>query len=292
MNPKYKHISGIKEKLVNALKENGEPVCFKEDEEIIIKCPYCNSDIVLNKDNECKKCNHSFDSFYICLDCMETYIGTTHFCKKCNGDKITTVERCVEEINGVNNIDIDCLYDVFCQKVAYSLAFERFDQALNRIGVLKQLFPFRIFNYNVEAFYHMVKGEYVESMELYDKYLDFDLNNVKALSGKGSCLYHLGKKEEAKEYFDKSLKIDSKYNFTLSQVAIYYHDKGDYDKALNYLNQIFPPNGDVFIYKADIFTELGNFKKAEEYLNKAKEINPDDEEIPIIESKLKKAKNK
>jgi tetratricopeptide (TPR) repeat protein len=51
-------------------------------------------------------------------------------------------------------------------------------------------------------------GLYNESIGFYDRALEIDLNNVRAIINKGFALSKLGQYEEAIEYYDKVLTLN------------------------------------------------------------------------------------
>ena len=63
---------------------------------------------------------------------------------------------------------------------------------------------------------------YHEALELYNRALDVDKNNVNALNNKGLCYDRIGKFEEAIKWYDKALEVDPKYPLApITKVLLY-----------------------------------------------------------------------
>lgn len=80
--------------------------------------------------------------------------------------------------------------------------------------------------------------QYFLWMELYDKVLDLDPNNEKALYGKARHLYDIEEYDEALEIFDELVVLHpEKKNYLLSK-AVCLVNVGDYEEALRLLYQL------------------------------------------------------
>lgn len=114
--------------------------------------------------------------------------------------------------------------------------------------------------------------------DVYKKYP----NSVDALKGLGT--YYLDKREyeKAKDFFEKSIKIEPSA-IAYVNLGIISDREEDYQKALSYYQQALDSNPDVYYY-ANIYLNIGvtyyrlkDFKNAKEYFLKSIEVNPNNE---------------
>jgi len=80
-------------------------------------------------------------------------------------------------------------------------------------------------------------SQYKEALEITDRILTIDKNNLQALSNKGGLLIKLKRYDEAVEYFDKSLEIKPDFVEALNNKAIALYSLGNYDYASKVLLQ-------------------------------------------------------
>lgn len=125
------------------------------------------------------------------------------------------------------------------------------------------------------------QNKFEEAIKYYDEALKVEPNNIRALGLKGSCLHFLHKYDEAIKCYDEGIKIDPKdiycwYNkgHSLSGLKKYDDAIVCFDKALTLCDK-----NDKFIpylleCKAYVYYHRGDYKKAEEIIDKALEINP------------------
>lgn len=96
-----------------------------------------------------------------------------------------------------------------------------------------------------------------------------DVNRMKIYNDLGEVLYKMGQSDEAFSYFDKSLRIakylknrdkeiyvDYDMHRTLTNIAIYFDNKGELDKALDYYKEYLGSEKDEKT-KADIYFNIG-----------------------------------
>jgi tetratricopeptide (TPR) repeat protein len=103
---------------------------------------------------------------------------------------------------------------------------------------------------------------------------------------------------QAGEKFQEAYKINKRNVFLLTYLGIILTIRKNYYAAEKYLTDAIkrdPNNDDVWFYAAENFLRAGSYKKAMEYFEKAKKLNPANNEIAFRlkdcrEAMLKKAK--
>ncbi|MBX0311077.1 MAG: tetratricopeptide repeat protein [Sulfurihydrogenibium sp.] len=137
-------------------------------------------------------------------------------------------------------------------------------------------------------------------------YSNNDIDRMKIYNDLGEVLYKMGRSDEAFSYFDQSLRIakyiknrdkgiyvDYDMRRTLTNIAIYFDNKGELDKALDYYKEYLGSEKDEKT-KADIYFNIGykyyddgNYRKAIEYFQKSIEINEKYQRyLPLAESEV------
>ena len=99
----------------------------------------------------------------------------------------------------------------------------------------------------------LVKKNYEEAIQYYDKVLEIEPNAKVVLNNKGNALSNLGKYEEAIQYYDKVLKIN------LVIAKLFGSDPND-------INTLYSKGNALFA--------LGKYDDAIEHYDKVLEINP------------------
>ena len=110
-----------------------------------------------------------------------------------------------------------------------------------------------------------------KELEYADKAVLFDRDKAFAHYRRGFCLFNLNRHEEALKSFKNAEKLHCRYNDYYEKTAQIYYEKGDYKKALKYLNKQILSNNfnpDLYRIKALIYEDIGNIKKAEQAYEK------------------------
>jgi len=123
------------------------------------------------------------------------------------------------------------------------------------------------------------QSEYENSIELFNKVLEIEPDNIVALSNKGFALLKIERNNDATLVYDKILEIDPSNIDALSKMgaallklerdkdAIYYFDK---------VLKIDENNISAISNKGVVLAKLENYQDALIYFNKVLEINPND----------------
>ncbi|OHD18801.1 MAG: hypothetical protein A2086_03245 [Spirochaetes bacterium GWD1_27_9] len=84
-------------------------------------------------------------------------------------------------------------------------------------------------------------------------------------------------KENAKEWFEKAIKIKSNYHPALNELGLYYLDKGEFDKAEDFFNRAIQGYKDYkypYYNLSKIYKEKNQPEKAKAFLKKAIKCDP------------------
>lgn len=99
----------------------------------------------------------------------------------------------------------------------------------------------------------------------------------------GQMHLNAGNYNQAIESFRMAVSLEEDYTDAYVEMGVAYKKKGDFDKAITYLEKAVSMGGNVFepVYLSDAFTHLGaiylkkgNFDRALKYLKQAVFINP------------------
>lgn len=104
-------------------------------------------------------------------------------------------------------------------------------------------------------------------------------NKPRVLNNAGYSLYKMGKLEEAKEYFKKSILLRADYVGALNNYGISLRDLGEYDLAIKYFKkaaEIEPFNSEYYNNIGLAYMKKKDFSTAMEYFDRAIQIKEED----------------
>ena len=125
-----------------------------------------------------------------------------------------------------------------------------------------------------------------------EKALEIDKNHFRILFNMGVFNKKLGNLELAEEYYKKSIEQDPYYPYSYLNYAVMYKEKGDYNRAIEIINEGILENEDRgFLYynRACFYTAINKLDLALDDILKAIELNDffeeymkEDEELNAI----------
>jgi len=142
----------------------------------------------------------------------------------------------------------------------------------------------------IEAKDHFNKSEYYDAVDLLDKALEIDPNEVDSLIFKGMVLVKcLRKYDEGIICFDRVLEIDPNNPIAWNGKGSALLDLGKYDEAIGYFDKAFglsrnyptkpfntPPGSTSLSYKSDALLKLEKYEEAFRCYDKALELYPNE----------------
>ena len=98
-----------------------------------------------------------------------------------------------------------------------------------------------------------------------DKALNIDKNHYKILFNKGVILNKLGRIEEAKNFYKKSIESNPEYPYSFLNLAVIYREADDFIKAIEIINEGIKENeeqGFLYYNRACFYVNIGELDKA------------------------------
>ena len=136
-----------------------------------------------------------------------------------------------------------------------------------------------------EAFAHLGKNK--EALECFDQVLKIDPTDKSNLNDKAAILTRMGKYEEAMKCCDEALKTDPKYKEAWATKGTVFSSLGEWEESVRCCQkalEIDPEYQVARINQAVVYNgrgieliNVGRYKEAIEFFDKAHEANPDDE---------------
>jgi tetratricopeptide (TPR) repeat protein len=121
-------------------------------------------------------------------------------------------------------------------------------------------------------------GNYTAAIELYDRALAADPNNILALTNKGIALARTNSTAGAMELYDRVLAIEPNYFKAILYKGVALAKSGDTAGAIEQYNKALalqPKRADVLVLKAKALTNMNNYSGAVELYDQALAIEPD-----------------
>jgi tetratricopeptide (TPR) repeat protein len=123
----------------------------------------------------------------------------------------------------------------------------------------------------------LIRGEYDTALGFYDQALKQEPSSVLALLGRGAALQKLGRKEEARQSYDRALKANPGNREALTNLTALEGERapGDALARLIDLEREYPNFSPVKAQIGLIYARLENFDGALEYFRRALVVTPD-----------------
>lgn len=127
------------------------------------------------------------------------------------------------------------------------------------------------------AYNALIRGEYDTALGFYDQALKQEPTSVLALLGRGAALQKLGRKDEARQSYERALKVDSGNREALSNLTSLEGERapGDALSRLIEMEHEYPNFSPIKAQIGLIYARLENFDGALEYFRRALVVTPD-----------------
>lgn len=146
---------------------------------------------------------------------------------------------------------------------------QNYTEALNLLNKAIEVDPEDDTTWNNISLCYDAIGEYQLALEAAQKAVNLGEENATEYSNLGNAYFDLGNIEDAKLAYEKSLDLNPEYFYALYGMGIYYSEKEDYNKALEYFYNLYdnnPINIGVVRYIAFCNYKLGHVDKAIEFI--------------------------
>ncbi|MFX1390127.1 MAG: hypothetical protein ACFE9Z_08705 [Promethearchaeota archaeon] len=191
---------------------------------------------------------------------------------------INQFERVIETINYGIELAPN-IYNIYHVKLYYLIIANRTNEILSLIDDLIEKFPdFKYLLYERKVLTLVRVKRYEEALKVMDKLTDYDPNNLNYLNNKVFILGNLGRKEEAIVTAEKLVQLNPTIGNSYDTFAEIYMIFGEYENAIKKFEEslrIEPSSDFLFITiirLAYCFMKINNYKKANEYYEKGKNL--------------------
>ena len=213
------------------------------------------------------------------LQCYEAILKISPEDRWANGKKIEILEELDFKNTGIKVKSNDDEVNTSLQN--HRLKFAPFTYLAN---MFKSIF-FTTSKKEEEAAIYSGKGSdmidslmFSEAIEYFDKSIKLNSKIPGTFYNKGNVLITLGRYEEAIKCYDDALKINSKHINSYCNKGVAFQNLGMYKEALKCYEQVIindPNDSDAFQNIGCIYALLYRYSESVEYFNKAIKLNPE-----------------
>lgn len=154
----------------------------------------------------------------------------------------------------------------------------QYDLALSYFDRVLEIEPENLKALNAKGVISAKTEKYDDALSYFDKILEIEPDNVDVLNNKIALFLELGKQENAMHHMDRVLEIEPDNVQVLFTKGEIHLKKKEQEQALSYLDrvlQIEPDNLKALNAKGSLFQIQGKFEKALTYFDSVLEIDPD-----------------
>lgn len=188
------------------------------------------------------------------------------------------MEEILEGIYTQIDENIDGDVEKYLHKANAAAQFQKTDEAIDLLDKALEIDNENLDGLLLKAGILFNSMKFEESLDTINHVIDLYPENTDAITFKGFVHISLGDFEKAEESFKKALDIDDNDLEVYRQYSFAVASRGDLNRALG-INQKalkkFEDSSDLWYDTYYFLNQLGSSSKAEEALNKALEINPE-----------------
>jgi len=154
----------------------------------------------------------------------------------------------------------------------------QYDLAMSYFDRVLEIEPDNLKALNAKGVISAKIEKYDDALSYFDKILEIEPDNVDVLNNKIALFLELGKQENAMQHIDRVLEVEPDNVQALYTKAEIHIEKKDYGQALSYLDrvlQIEPDNLQALNAKGSLFQVQGEYEKALTFFDRILEIDPD-----------------
>ena len=179
------------------------------------------------------------------------------------------------------------------KKISILISNKNYSDAISKAKILIKQFPDDYVFYNILSVSLMNIEKYEEALEVLNKAIKLDKNNIHILNNLGLVHGYLSNYKKATEYYDRALKVKPNFLNTLinkAQLKEKLNLNNDAVKILKTAINYYPDDYFLNYTIGTIYQFLGNFKNSHLHYQKALSIKPNATEIYRLMSMTKKYK--
>jgi len=154
----------------------------------------------------------------------------------------------------------------------------QYDLAMSYFDRVLEIEPDNLKALNANGVISAKTEKYDDALLYFDKILEIEPDNVDVLNNKAALFLELGKQDNAMQHIDRILEIEPDNVQALYTKGEIHLKKKDYEQALSYLDrvlQIEPDNLKALNAKGSLFQVQGEYEKALTFFDRILEIDPD-----------------
>ncbi|MBS3782290.1 MAG: tetratricopeptide repeat protein [Candidatus Thermoplasmatota archaeon] len=184
-----------------------------------------------------------------------------------------------------NSVEIWALLgDVYDENNKKEKAVKAYNKAIelneNNLDVLKK---------KGRVLYEMKR--YDEAILCFEDILDLESNSKEVWNNKALCHMRNGEYEESLESINNALSIDQKFEEALLNKALIFENMGEMDKALEVSKELvesLPDKSEYHYVRGAYLAELERYEDALIHMNRAVELDPENEQAQMMVSALER----
>ena len=162
-------------------------------------------------------------------------------------------------------------------KITNKLKIALFDEVISDAKILLKKKNHQIL-YNILSLAFQGKGEFENSIEIMERALKINPNNIHFLNNIGLSYYKKNNFIDAEKYFTRGLEVDPTYISTLNNMAVLKKDMELPDESIEYYKKILKLKENILEIHynlASVYQSVGAYKLAINHFKRTLEINPE-----------------
>lgn len=152
-----------------------------------------------------------------------------------------------------------------------------FQQGIKELQAALKIYPSYSEALSQLAVAYYKTADYPNAVKYSESALKLNPNDIITINNLGSSLFQIGKPEEAMVYYQKAIQLNPRYEDGWMNIGSINGMMQKYDEAIDAFNNalaINPKNARAYYFISVTYRNMGNEKSANEFLQKAKMLDP------------------